>query len=187
MNFRVVLLAVAVVTAVAGLAAAFVPGLTVGLPAELPLLLGILAALAGVVRTRTWFRHGDVDYRPVERERPTGISAPGTEFDRMLRRAPERPTRGGNTRLIMIRQSLREAAIETLVTYQGHTEASARRALTEGTWTDDEYAIEFFTTIDGGGGSLSESVTSTFYGDTPFDRRAEHAARAIEALAGRDR
>lgn len=189
MNTREVLLALGILTAVAGLAMAFTPGLAaaIGVPGELPLLLGMVAIVGGLFRVRTWLGHDDEDYRPVERERPTGIEAPGTDFDRMLARAPSTPSRGGNTRLIMLRQSLREAAIETLVTYQGHTEESARRALQTGAWTDDEYAVEFFTSADGSGGSLSESVTSTFYGDTPFARRADRAAREIERLAGRDR
>lgn len=188
MNSRELGLLVAVLTAFAGLVVASVPGVAsaVGVPAELPLLLAVVAVVGAIVRGRTWLGHDDVDYRPVERERPTGTVAPGADFDGMLRRAPARPTRGGNTRLIVIRQSLREAAVETLVTYQGYTETSARRALDAGTWTDDEYAAEFFTATDGGG-TLSESITASFYGDAPFERRADRAARAIERLAGRDR
>lgn len=188
MNRRGILLAIGVSTAGAGLAMAFVPSLAAGFgsPSELPLALGLVAILGGLVRARTWFGHEDDDYRSIERERPTGVPAPGVEFDGMIERAPTRASRGGNTRLIMIRQSLREAAIETLVTYQGYTEADARRALNTGTWTDDEYAADFFVGASGGGGGLSESLASTFYGDTPFHRRAHSAAREIERLAGRE-
>lgn len=188
MKIREIFLAFALVIGVAGLAMAFVPGFAAVIPSpsELPLFLGAIAVIAGVLRARAWVRNDDVDYQPVERERPTGVSAPGVEFDRMIARAPKRPSRGGNTRLIMVRQSLREAAIETLVTYQGHTEASARRAIVEGTWTDDKYAREFFTNPDGGG-TISESVTSSISGGSPFNRRADRAAREIERLAGRDR
>lgn len=176
-----------VLVAIAGLAIAFVPGLSIGVvPSEMPLLLGLVAVLGGLVRARTWFRHDDADYRPVERERPSGIPAPGRDFDRTIRRAPKRATRGGNNRLIRIRQSLRESAVETLVTYQGYTEDSAREALSTGTWTDDELAAEFFVGGSGGGGGLSESVAATFTGDDPFHRRADRAVREIERLAGRE-
>lgn len=188
MNARAVLLAVGILTAIGGLAVAFIPGLaaTIGSPTEVPVMLGAVAGITGILRIRTWLGHDDGGFRLIERERPTGVDAPGTAFDRRLRRAPARPTRGGNTRLIMIRQSLREAAIEALVTYDGHTEESARRALDTGTWTDDEYAVEFFTSPNGAGGSFSESVTSTIYGDTPFARRADRAAREIERLTRRE-
>lgn len=189
MRAREIFLAVALLVGVLGLAMAFVPGFAAAIdsPSELPLFLGVIAVVAGVLRGRAWVRNDDVDYEPVERERPTGISAPGVEFDRTIARAPARPARGGNNRLIMVRQSLREAAIETLVTYEGHTEESARRAIAEGTWTEDPYAEEFFTTPDGGGGSISESVTSSLSGGSPFERRADRAAREIERLAGRER
>lgn len=187
MNAREALLLLGVLTGIAGLAVAFVPGLAaaLGIPADVSTVLAVLAIVGGVVRARTWFRHEEGAGRPRERERPIGIRAPGDEFDEMIARAPTQPSRGGNTRLIMIRQSLREAAIETLVTYQGHSEESAQRALRNGTWTGDEYAVEFFTSPDGAGGSLSESVTSTFYGERPYARRARRAAREIDRLSGR--
>lgn len=189
MNARQVLLALGLAAALGGLAMAFVPSLSgvVDSPSEVPLVLGVAAIGGGLLRLRTWIGHDDEDFRPIERERPIGIGAPGRDFDRLLRRAPEQPSRGGNTRRIMIRQSLREAAITTLTTYHGHTESSARKALNRGTWTDDDYAIEFFNSTHGTGGSLSESVTSRFSGNSPFHRRADRAAREIERLAGRDR
>lgn len=183
MNWRRPLLAVGVLAGVVGLGIAFVPSLggLIESPTEIPLLLGITALLAAAVRARSWLGHEERDYRPVERERPSGIGAPGDEFDERLARASGRAA-GGNTRLITIRQSLREAAIDALTTYHGHTPESAEEALEAGTWTDDRLAVEFFTTTGGAGTSLSESVTSSFYGEKPFHRRADRAAREIERL-----
>lgn len=187
MNWRHGLLALGVVAAIGGLAVAFVPSLggLVESPQFVPFLLGVVAVMAGIVRVRSWLGHEERDHRPAERERPTGIGAPGEEFDGLLERVPGRAA-GGNTRLIMVRQRLREAAVDALTTYHGHTPESAEEAIDAGTWTDDEYAAEFFTTAGGAGNSLTESVTAGVYGETPFHRRADRAAREIERLAGRD-
>ena len=185
MSRREVLLALGMAVAVAGLGIAFVPALgrAVDSPTELPFLLGVVAIAATLLRLRPWLEHDERNHSFVERERPTGVDAPGEAFDGRIRRAPARDTGGGNTRLIMIRQALRETAIDTLTTYHGHTPESARRALDAGTWTDDEYAVEFFTTTGGTGNSLTKSVTASFYGESPFHRRADRAAREIERLS----
>lgn len=188
MNWKNVFLVLGLLAAMGGLAIAFVPALEglIESPTSVPFALAITALATALVRVRTWLGHEEHDYQPHERERPTGIGAPGESFDERLARAPGRAT-GGNTRLIMIRQSLRETAIDTLTTYHGHTPESARRALNSGTWSDDQYAVEFFTTTGGSGNSLSESVTSSFYGDAPFHRRADSAAREIEQLSRGER
>lgn len=183
MNWRAMLLVVGTVAALVGLGVAFVPALggLIESPATLPPLLGILALFAALVRTRTWIGHGDRSFELTERERPGGVDTPGHGFEERLSQGSGRAS-GGNTRLIMVRQDLREAALDALTTYHGHTPESAERAIDAGTWTDDELAVEFFTTAGGAGTSLSESVTAAFYGDGPFHRRADRAAREIERL-----
>lgn len=188
MNWRAGLLTLGMAAAIGGLALAFVPslGASIDSPASIPLLLGVAALLAAVLRTRSWLGHEETGFEPTERERPTGISTPGDEFDGRLARGSGRAI-GGNSRRIAIRQSLREAAIEALTTYHGHTPESAERAIGAGAWTDDDLAVEFFTTSGGAGSSLRESVSSTFAGDDPFHRRADAAARAIERLTRGER
>lgn len=188
MNWRDALLVVGVAAALVGLGVAFVPSLggLIESPAAIPLLLGVVALLAALVRTRTWIGHEERSFELAERERPSGVGAPGQAFEDRLSHGSGRAA-GGNTRLIMVRQDLREAAIDALTTYHGHTPETAERAVESGTWTDDELAVEFFTTTGGAGTSLSESVTSTFYGEGPFHRRADRAAREIERLTRGDR
>ena len=187
MNWRDGLLAVGVLAALVGLGMAFVPsfGRQLDSPETIPFALGMAALAVAVFRLRTWIGHEDGDYSPSKRERPTGVATPGAEFDGLLARSSGRAA-GGNTRPIMIRQSLRDAAVDALITYHGHTPETAEAAIADGSWSDDEYAVEFFTSAGGGGNSLSESVTSSFYGERPFHRRANHAAREIERLTRGD-
>lgn len=189
MNGRDVLLGIGFFAAIGGIAMAFAPGLAGGIdaPALFPLALGVIALFGAITRGQAWLYHEEREFNFGERERPGGIDAPGGEFDRILKQAPGMGTGGGNSRSVVVRQSLREAAIEALVTHRGYTREAARSAVSTGTWTDDDYAAEFFTTTSGAGSSLSESVTSTFYGDAPFHRRADHAAREIERLTRGER
>lgn len=188
MNWRNVLLAAGVAAALAGLGMAFVPALgsLVESPNEITVVLGVGALVAAALRARTWIGHEEVAFEPGDRERPTGVPAPGEDFDARLARSSGRAA-GGNTALVMVRQSLREAAVDALRTYHGHTEESAERAIDEGAWSDDRLAVEFFTTTGGAGASLSESVTASVYGEEPFARRADHAAREIERLTRGER
>lgn len=188
---RDALLAAGVVAALAGLAMTYVPAAAVvDSPTTVPFLISVLALAAALVRGREWLRHESRDARPAERERPTAVGVPGDGFDTTLARAPpvgSSGSRGGaDRRRIRLRQSLREAAVATLVDFRGYTEAEARRAVERGTWTDDRYAAEFFTTPTGEGTSLTDSVTGTLYGDGPFHRRADRAASEIERLGRGD-
>lgn len=181
------LLAAGVLAAVGGLAMAYVPSLaTVEAPTTVPFLVSVLALAAALVRGRAWLGHESRDARPTERERPTAVGVPGDDFDETLARAPPVGTsasRGGaDRRRIVLRQSLREAAVETLVAFQGYTESEAERAIDAGTWTDDRFAAEFFTTPRGEGTSLSDSVRGNLYGDGPYRERAGRAASEIERL-----
>lgn len=184
---RDALLTVGVLAAVAGLAMVYVPAVAViDSPASVPFLISVLALMAALVRGRAWLNHESRDARPAERERPTAVGVPGDGLDATLARAPpvgSSAGRGGaDRRRINFRQSLREAAIETLVNFQGYTDAEARRAIDHGTWTDDRYAVEFFTTPTGEGTSLTDSVKGSLYGDGPFHQRAARAASEIERL-----
>lgn len=188
MNWRNVLLAAGIAAALAGLGMAFVPSLgnLIESPSEITVVLGVGALVAAALRARAWIGHDEDTFEAGDREQPTGVPPPGEDFDARLGRSSGRAA-GGNTALVMVRQSLREAAVDALTTYHGHSEASANRAIDEGAWSEDRLAVEFFTTTGGAGASLSESVTSSVYGEEPFARRADHAAREIEGLTRGER
>ena len=188
MNGRDASLAIGVFAALAGLSMVYVPSVAavVDSPTSVPFLISVVALVAAIVRGREWLRHDERAHAPAERERPTAVGVPGDGFDTTLERAPPMGSasgRGGaDTRRVKLRQSLRDAGIETLVTFQGYTDEEARRAIDRGTWTDDRYAVEFFTTPTGTGTSVTDSVRGTFYGEGPFNRRARAAATEIERL-----
>lgn len=181
---RALLLGAGVVLALAGLLIAQSPGLAPGIdtPDLAPTTVAALAMVAGLVRARSWLNHDPSETLPAERERRSAVSVPGDEIDLRLANAPAVGASAGDTRLLSVRQRLREAAVEVLQSYQGYTEEEAGRALDAGTWTDDEVAAEFFTTRSGTGNSVREALTGTFYGQGPFYRRATRAASEIERL-----
>jgi len=186
-NSRDALLTIGVATAVVGIAMAYLPAVTVvDVPASVPLLIGVVALVAALVRGRAWLTHESRDVRPAERERPSAVGVPGDDVDATLARAPPVGSTGGrggaDNRRIQFRQSLRELAVETLVTFQGYTTEEARRAVDRGTWTDDPLAAAFFTSPTGEARSVTGSVRGTLSGERPFHRRAERAAREIERL-----
>lgn len=182
------LLAIGVVAALAGLAMAYVPAVAslIRSPTSVPFLISVIALVASMTRGRAWLRHDERDYEPAERERPTAVGLPGDGIDTTLARAPRIGSGGGrggaDNRRIQLRQSLREAAVETLVDFQGYTEREAREAIVHGTWTDDRYAVEFFTSPTGEGTSVTDSVKGSFFGEGPFHQRANRAASEIERL-----
>lgn len=187
MNWRIGLLAAAVVTAGVGLVLAFAPSVvgTLQLSENVPMIIGVLAIVAGLSRGRSFLRHEPDEFRPAVREdgRPLGI--PGDPFDDLLGRVPATGV-ASDRRALKARQELEEIAVTTLVRRHGLSRAEASQRLADGSWTDDRLAAEFFVTHGGTGGSLRESVALPFGGTNPFDRRAQHASREIVRLSGGD-
>lgn len=191
MNWRDALLALGALAATAGLALVYAPAAAVAdFPATVPFLISVVALAAALVRGRAWLRHESRDARPAERERPTAVAVPGDDVDATLANAPpvgSSAGRGGaDNRRLAFRQSLREAAVETLVAFQGYSEAEATQAVERGTWTDDRDAAEFFTTPTGEGTSVTDAVRGSLSGESPFHRRANRAAAEIERLGRGD-
>lgn len=105
-------------------------------------LVGVLAAVQGVryasARRRT--EHVSLDLGDPE-ERYV-VDVPGAEVDDWLRRVDPR-SRGGARFRNRLRERIREAAVERLVSARGHTPAEAEAALADGSWTDDPAAAAF--------------------------------------------
>lgn len=186
---RQLILVAGVVLGVAGLVFAQVPSLAPGLavPDLAPTAIAALAMLAGVLRARSWLGHDPVELAPAECERRSTLPVPGDDTDGRIDRAPAIGATAGDTRLLSVRQRLREAAIDVLTNYEGYTEEAARDALDLGTWTSDEAVAEFFTSRSGSGDSVRDVVTGPLYGRGPFYRRAARAASEIERLTRGDR
>lgn len=181
MRRRRLLLAVAVVAGAAGVA------LVVASPGNasaggVPWALSVMALFAGLWRARQWLRSEPDDHRPRERETRIAGAVPGGEFDRRLGRVPTVQTTGRNSLQSALRDALRETAVDVLTRFQGYDRPAAEDALDAGTWTPDRYAAELFTTSDGTGDSVTESIAGSVTGRGPFHRRAARAASEIERL-----
>lgn len=185
MRRRDLLLAAAVVAGGAGLALAVAtPGDASG--ASLPPVVAGTALLAGLWRARQWLGHEPDDHRPGDREERTPGAAPGGEFDRRLGRVPAVQTTGRNSLQAALRDALRETAVDVLTHFQGYERSAAEDALDAGTWTGDRFAAELFTSSDGTGDSVRESISGSVTGYGPFHRRAIRAAGEIERLTRGD-
>ncbi len=178
-------LAVAVAAAVLGLALAFVPGLraVASAPDSLPSVLGGGAVVAGLVRAWQWLRHESRGTALPERERGRPLEVPGSDFDDLLARLPSVRPSAGDQRALRIRERLRETAVAVLVRYRNLSEEAAAEQLVEGSWTDDRFAADYFATGDAAGGSVTESVAGSLWGEGPFKRRVSRAAAEIARIA----
>jgi hypothetical protein len=167
--------------ALVGLIAVAVPELVLGLPVDRALvgILGgvlLLGAASGIQRRRNLtLEYAETADPEVAAEMP----APGDEFDDRLDKAVG--MRNTRDLRIQIRQSLHGAAVETIRRRTGRDEAEAERALEEGTWTDDPFAVGFFTTqpvrLPG------RTRLETFFDPTPrYRRRIDHVTDALYEL-----
>lgn len=184
MKWRRLLLAGAVLAGAAGVALTLTtPG--DGGPSEtaFPLALELTVLLAGLWRARQWLGHDPDEYAPGDREDRTPSAVPGTEFERRLGRVPAVQTTGRNSLQAALRDELRETAVDVLTRFQGYDRPAAEDALDAGTWTQDSYAAELFTSADGSGDSVTESISGSLTGRGPFHRRATRAASEIERLS----
>ncbi|SFR88083.1 hypothetical protein SAMN05216559_0443 [Halomicrobium zhouii] len=85
--------------------------------------------------------------------------------------------REGETRAELA-DRIERAAVATLVRTEGWTPAEARERLRDGTWTDDERAAALLS--DGEDQpSVSDHVRALATGETPFQRRADHAVAEL--------
>jgi hypothetical protein len=84
-----------------------------------------------------------------------------------------------------VRDRLEEAAVATISNKWGCSEERARQALHGGTWTDDPYAVAYFSG-DPPEIGIRERVSYVFSGEGRYQRRANRAARAIAELSTAD-
>lgn len=184
MTRRRLVLGGAVLAGAAGVALTLAtPGPSSPSGAVLPVVLEAGALLAGLWRARQWLGHDTDVYAPGDREDRTPSAVPGTEFDRRLDRVPAVQTSGRNSLQAAIRDGLRETALDVLTRFQGYERSEAEAALDSGTWTGDRYAAELFTSSDGTGDSVRESIAGSVTGRGPFHRRAARAASEVERLS----
>ncbi len=183
MNAGRLLTVVAVGVATVGLAAAFVPGLAAAVPSSGSTALAAVAVLAGLVRTWSWFGHETEATEPPSPESPASPRVPGDGFDRSLAAVPSIGGSAGDQRALHVRDELREIAVAVLVRYRGYSESEAYERLRSGAWTTDRKAAEFFSSVDGTGSSLGESVAGTLWDEEgPFRRRARRAIAAVHGI-----
>lgn len=147
-----------VVAAAYGLAVAVDPGLAGGTSVDdaLVLVVGGLALLyAGVpaYRRRTTERRGAAGPDPEPAATP---DPPGADLDRLLAAAGRTDPRTADRRH-RLRRRLVEAATDAVRRHENCDAETARRMLTDGTWTDDPVAASYFADgpVDVSGADLS--------------------------------
>ncbi|WP_436929533.1 DUF7269 family protein [Halosimplex halobium] len=170
-----------VILGVVGLAALAVPQITTPLPTGDPFVLVVgLVLLLGAVAQVQRRRHTELDYAETpDAELAVELPTPGDDLDRRLGRL--RLTRFNESERRRISDEIGDVAAETIRRRERCSPEEARRALDEGTWTDDPFAAAFFT------GRVPEAPTTDrlrelLDRESPFKRRAARAVDAIERL-----
>jgi hypothetical protein len=174
--------AVGAAVALVGLVALAVPSVTTSLPTD-DAVVTVLAVvlLLGEVREIQRRRHTAFQYAETsDTELTLELPTPGDEFDRELSKVTM--TRFNQIQRQHIRDEVREVAVETVQRRERCTEEEARELIREGAWTDDPFAVAFFTRRApriSRRKRLRELVSST----PPFRRRTVAAIEAIHRLA----
>lgn len=148
-----------------------------------PLGLAAISVTLGVLAKRSIT--GIDQAMPPDPERVPTAPIPGAVFDRLV---------GGGWRTALaahrererLHRRLREAAIRTVMRTERCQRETARRRIEAGTWTEDPAAATFLAG-DGGhltGGSILAAAVN---GESPLQRQARNAARAIDRTARGDR
>lgn len=171
-----------------GLAAVFVPGLVSGFDPSPKLLTGValIALLGGVAAVGARLKTSDSEIERPTPERKQSHLTPGDEFDEQLASLTARGRREGMRERRAVRDRLDDVALSVLVR-DGISEGTARKRLTEGTWTDDPYAAAFFAEERATDVSLEDRFRVAFSGEPNSRKRARHAIAALARIADRER
>jgi len=174
-----------VLLGVVGIAALAVPRITTPLPTgeSFVLVVGAVLVLGAVAQVQRR-RHTELDYAETpDAELAVDLPTPGDDLDRRLGRL--RLTRFNEAERHRIRDEIADVAAETIRRRQRGSREAARRALEEGTWTEDPFAAAFFT------GRVPQAPTTDrlrelFDRESPFKRRAVRSIDALERLLEAD-
>lgn len=178
--------AVGVAAAALGFAFLFVPGAAgyVNASNGFVAAVGLLALLQGYRAVNVRRRNDVTEFETPDPEVRPSLPTPGDDLGRNL---GVRGRRSWSSRRERIADRLETAAIEAIERTRDCSEADARRALAEGTWTDDPVAAAFFTDDPAAELPLTTRVRLALSMRPSFDRRARHAAHAIADLYGVER
>lgn len=173
---------IGVVLGLLGLVALAVPEVTVGLPANDTIVLGLGAVLVlGGVREVWRRRNVEPGYAETpDTEEPVELPTPGAAFDRRMSRLSSLMYRANERQ--QIREEVSTVAVETVRRRFTYTEAEANAALREGTWTDDPFAAAFFTGRQPEADVVSRARELLRSG-TAFQHRARRAVTELYRLA----
>lgn len=177
--------------AVTALAPDLVAGLDVGAAFEndylfvVPLGLAAVAVVLGALASRS-IRGIDQATPPDPEGVPTADPA-GAEFDRLVE-GGWRSAVAAHRQRARLQQRLQETAIRTVTRVERCSRAAARRQVEAGTWTDDPVAAAYLAEdSERGQRSATADVGAFLRLESPLQRRARRAARAIEGAARGDR
>ena len=147
-----------------------------------PLGLAAVLVVLGVLASRSI--RGVDQATPPDPERVPTADHPGADFDRLVDGGLVTAL-AAHRRRDALRERLREAAFRTTMRGQQCTHRAARRAVDDGTWTDDRVAADFLADDPPSGGPTpTTTVTALLARELPLQRRARQTALAIER-AGR--
>lgn len=177
--------------AATALAPDLVAGLGVGAAFEndylfvVPLGLAAATFVLGALASRSV--RGIDQATPPDPERVPTADAAGAEFDRLVG-SGWRSAVAAHRRRVWLRERLQETAIRTVSRAERCSRTVARRRVVAGTWTDDPVAAAYLADDpERARRSATADVGAYLRLESPLQRRARRAARAIEGVAEGDR
>lgn len=178
--------AVGLIVLAIGLVLFFLPDIAIGMSA--PIIAANVAAVLALIlafwTARERYRSAPNQTPVADVERPVSTPAPGQEIDRLIHRLT-RERQGRIEYREQIREAIGEIAVGVLMQRDKSSREEAMDRLREGTWTDDQVAVNYFT----GGVAKSElslfgQLRERFFGlETEFERQLRRTVAAIEEEA----
>ena len=180
MNWRRVLVAVALLAFAVGVGSIVAPGtFGLGIDRYAVIVLGLLA-LGQTVRLVQARRRGRRERAETATpELPPSIESPGEDLDAVLSAFGRSGVRAASHR----REQLRGVAREVLARYGDDREATPDERIDRGTWTDDPVAAAFLAE-DAEPVSLRRRLRARVAGESSYWQGIDHTVAAIADVAG---
>lgn len=180
MNTDRIALVLGGLTVMLGIVVAIEPGVAsrIGTDQAVFTVIGFVAVYL-VFRAFMGRRRATLERVPLpEAESKHNFDPPGDSFtDRLRTAAGTRRGQGRET----IRDDLYQSTVDVLTTYRDYTVSEAEQAIEDGSWTDNPYAVAFFT-FEAPPRSLRDRISDAFRGRVAFESRARHVIAELDDI-----